>query len=62
MKTFVIRKQRATKEMRIGLPPTSGSCTIPRNNGFRIDNRELYNLHVKKHKKYQGKNGEMPKY
>jgi uncharacterized NAD-dependent epimerase/dehydratase family protein len=29
MKTFVIRKQRATKEMRIGLPPLPDHAQFP---------------------------------
>jgi hypothetical protein len=39
MKSFAMRKQRATKEVRIGSPLTSGLSTIPYSIGSRVDNQ-----------------------
>jgi hypothetical protein len=59
MKSFVIRKQRATKEVRIGSPLPSGSSTIPENIGIRVDNKAPHNLDWKKTQK--NINGKMVK-
>jgi hypothetical protein len=39
MKSFAIQKQRATKEVRIGSPLASGSGTLPRNIGIKVDDQ-----------------------
>jgi hypothetical protein len=56
MKSFVIRKQRATKEVRVGLPLPSGLSTIPYNIGISVDNQVPHHLDWKKCKKKCKKN------
>jgi len=60
MKSFAIRKQRATKEAGIGSPSLPDLSTIPCTIGSRVDNQVPHHLAGKNaQKKYQWKNGEM---